>query len=441
MRIFPFFPILFLLTLPMRTPAQPAVAAATRFGEDSLLVRYRAMALACDDDLKSATRRIEACAELERAARAGRIPTLSAGGDFRYTGRPLTYSTDLPGVGPLTFEGQNWKYGASATLSQPLYTGGRITAEIRRAESGTRMSEAERELLRSELCYRVDVQYWTTVARRERMTVAGEQLEAVADLERIVRERVEAGLCDRQELLTVEVKHNEARYRLLQTQSDFETSRMALNALIGRPLDAGTAVGSVLPEVEPGASGLSGAALHPGVRLAQERIEYERTLLRFNDARYKPQLQFGANAGYFAPGYDFRPDLSPNYTLYAQVSVPIFQGGRRHRERRAAEHRIDMAADALHRVETDLDLETRTARTALEQAGERVVLAASSLAKAFENERRTAEKYAEGAVSVSEVIDAQLYRQTAQEQYVAAKAEARMHHAELLKATDAYRFR
>ena len=52
-------------------------------------MRYRRMALDYDDDLKAAAKRIEACTELERAARAGRIPTLSVGGDFRYTGNPL----------------------------------------------------------------------------------------------------------------------------------------------------------------------------------------------------------------------------------------------------------------------------------------------------------------------------------------------------------------
>lgn len=433
MRFFPVISALFLLVSVGEAAAQSA--------EDSLLVCYRRMALDSDDDLKAAAKRIEACNELERAARAGRIPTLSAGGDFRYTGNPLEYSTELPGVGPLTFQGQNWKYGASATLSQPLYTGGRISGTIRMSESETRMSEAQRELLRSEVCYRVDVQYWTAVAHRERVAVAEEYLGVVADLERIVRERVEAGLCDRQELLTVEVRHNEARYRLLQARSDFETGRMALNALIGEPLDAETPVGEVLPEVEPGAAGLSGAGLHPAVRLAQERIDWERSALCVSDAAYKPQLHFAANGGYFAPGYDFRPDLSPNYTLYAQLSVPIFQGGKRRRERRAAEYRIGMASDALHRVETDLDLETRTARTALDEAQERVTLAASSLTKALENEHRALEKYTEGAISISEVIDAQIYRQTAQENLVAAKTAARMHYAGLLKATDTYRFR
>lgn len=70
-----------------------------------------------------------------------------------------------------------------------------------------------------------------------------------------------------------------------------------------------------------------------------------------------------------------------------------------------------------------------------------MALAASSLEKAVENERRATEKYVEGAISISEVIDAQLYRQTAQENLVSAKEAARLHFAELLKATDGYRFR
>lgn len=126
MRFFPVILNLFLLVTVGQAAAQSA--------EDSLLVRYRRMALDYDDDLKAAAKRIEACNELEHAARAGRVPTLSAGGDFRYAGNPLEYSTELPGVGPLTLEGQHWKYGASATLSQPLYTGGRIAGAIRMAE-------------------------------------------------------------------------------------------------------------------------------------------------------------------------------------------------------------------------------------------------------------------------------------------------------------------
>lgn len=423
--------ILYALLFAAAALAQPAPA-------DSLLARYRQMALEYNDDLKAAARNIEAGLEFERAARADRTPALSAGADFKYTGNPLELSAELPGLGPLTFEGQDLNYGASATLLQPVYTGGRIIEAIRLAKSQTLVAEAERELLRSSVCYQVDVQYWTAVARYELMTVADDFLRAVTDLERIVRERVEAGAADRQELLTVEVKRNEAEYRYLQAKSDFEVGLMALNSLIGLPLDTETRIGEAVLPVENVAESISDAPLRPELRIAQEQIEITKRSMLLNDAQYKPQLYVGANGGIYAPGYDFRPDLSPNYSLYAQVSVPIFHGGKRRREKSAYEHRIGMAADRLHKTEMTLELKTRTAWTSLTQAEQRVELAQSSLGKAEENERRATEKYEEGAISIADVIDAQVYRQTAQTNYVTAKAAAQLHFADLIKAANGY---
>ena len=409
--------------------------AAQPASTDSLLMRYRQMALEYNDDLKAAVRNIEASMELERAARADRTPTLSAGADFKYTGNPLELSAELPGVGPLTFEGQDLNYGASVTLLQPVYTGGRIIEAIRLAESQTLVAEAEQELLHSSVCYQVDVQYWTAVARYELMTVADEFLRSVTDLERIVRERVEAGAADRQEL-----KRNEAEYRCLQAENDFKVGLMALNSLVGLPLDNATPVGEQVAAVD-GAAVADNSLLRPELRIAEERIGMARSSMRLNDAQYKPQLYVGANGGFYAPGYDFRPDLSPNYSLYAQVSVPIFHGGKRRREKRAYTYRVDMATDFLQKERLAVELETATARTSFAEAERRVALAHSSLSKAEENERRATEKYEEGAISIADVIDAQVYRQTAQTNHVAAKAAVQLHWAELLKAVNGYTVR
>ena len=213
------------------------------------------------------------------------------------------------------------------------------------------------------------------------MTVADEFLRSVTDLERIVRERVD------------------------------------------------------------GAAVADNSLLRPELRIAEERIGMARSSMRLNDAQYKPQLYVGANGGFYAPGYDFRPDLSPNYSLYAQVSVPIFHGGKRRREKRAYTYRVDMATDFLQKERLAVELETATARTSFAEAERRVALAHSSLSKAEENERRATEKYEEGAISIADVIDAQVYRQTAQTNHVAAKAAVQLHWAELLKAVNGYTVR
>ena len=65
---------------------------------------------------------------------------------------------------------------------------------------------------------------------------------------------------------------------------------------------------------------------------------------------------------------------------------------------------------------------------------EQVQLTGNSLDKARENERMALERYAEGKVSVVEVIEAQNYRQESQTNNVEAKVSAPGHYSALQKA-------
>lgn len=90
------------------------------------------MAVEYKHDLKAADKHISASIELEKAARKDLRPKLSGDANFQYTGNPIQLTLDLPSMqNPLTFEGKDMKYGASLTLLQPVYTGGRLLETIR----------------------------------------------------------------------------------------------------------------------------------------------------------------------------------------------------------------------------------------------------------------------------------------------------------------------
>ena len=202
--------------------------------QSSLLEKYRAMALEYNHDLKAAEKSISVSLELEKSVRADLKPKLGAGGNFQYTGNPMELSVNVPSAGrSLSFEGKNMQYGLSMSLSQPLYTGGRVLESIRIARSQQTMAFQQAEVVRTAVCYQTDIQYWNTVARQEVVEVASEFCTSMAALVKTIRERVEAGLVDPQDLLMAEVKLNEAEYRLLQAKSNFETGRMALNSIVG----------------------------------------------------------------------------------------------------------------------------------------------------------------------------------------------------------------
>ena len=411
--------------------------------QSTLLEKYRTMALDYNHDLKAAEKNIAASMEVEKSARADLKPKLSGAASFQYTGNPMELTLDIPSIGlSKTVEGKNLNYGGSLSILQPVYTGGRVLESIRMAQHQQALVGNQAKALNDAVCYQTDIQYWSAVARQEIVDVAEDFRNSIAALVKTIKERVEVGLVDPQDLLMAEVKLNEAEYQLLQAQSNFETGRMALNSMIGVRLEQPTELDAQIPIVVVSDSlWLSTGMGRPEIQMAYDKIRIAESTKKLNDSQFKPQFYVGVEGSYSSPGYNFKKDLDPNYAVYAKVSVPIFEWGKRRSEKRVSSFRIGMAEDNLNKVVDRVELEVSVARKALSQAIERVRLSESSLAKAEENEAKAVERYNEGKVSVVEVIDAQTYRQTSQVNYVQAKAAAQGHYSELIKALLSYDYR
>ena len=411
--------------------------------QSTLLEKYRTMALDYNHDLKAAEKNIAASMEVEKSARADLKPKLSGAASFQYTGNPMELTLDIPSIGlSKTVEGKNLNYGGSLSILQPVDTGGRVLESIRMAQHQQALVGNQAKALNDAVCYQTDIQYWSAVARQEIVDVAEDFRNSIAALVKTIKERVEVGLVDPQDLLMAEVKLNEAEYQLLQAQSNFETGRMALNSMIGVRLEQPTELDAQIPIVVVSDSlWLSTGMGRPEIQMAYDKIRIAESTKKLNDSQFKPQFYVGVEGSYSSPGYNFKKDLDPNYAVYAKVSVPIFEWGKRRSEKRVSSFRIGMAEDNLNKVVDRVELEVSVARKALSQAIERVRLSESSLAKAEENEAKAVERYNEGKVSVVEVIDAQTYRQTSQVNYVQAKAAAQGHYSELIKALHSYDYR
>lgn len=409
---------------------------------DSLLLNYRMMALQYNHDLKAAEKNISASIEMEKAAHADLKPKLSAGADFQYTGNPLELTIDMPAQGiNKTFQGRDLRYGASLTLLQPVYTGGQLIESIRMAQHQHSLTGKQAELIGFSVCYQTDIQYWSTVARGEIVRVTTDYRNSIASLVQTIQERVEVGLVDPQDLLMAEVKLNEAEFQLLQAQNNFETGRMALNSLIGIQLDFPSELSNYIPPIASDDALLwKEYYTRPEIGIAEDKIKIAESSLKLNSSKYKPQLFVGVDGSYSSPGYDFKKDLDPNYAVYAKLSIPIFEWGKRRNEKRSYSFKVGMATDNLNKVEDAVNLEIQTAQLSLLKAIERIHLSESSLIKALENEQKALERYAEGKNSIIEVIEAQTYRQTAEINNVQARASAQGHYSELIKAKGQYNY-
>ncbi|MGL4410601.1 MAG: TolC family protein [Bacteroidales bacterium] len=405
-----------------------------------LLDEYRKMALEYNHDLKSAQKSISASMELVKSAKDDLKPKIDGSANFGYTGNPMELSLEMPSLPtPLSFRGQEMQYGAALSLMQPLYTGGRVLASIKQAEQQQSLSSNRFDMVRSEVCFQTDVQYWSCVASVELLSIFNSSYESIKRLQEIVKDRVEVGIADPQDLLMVEVNLNNSHYQLLKSKNEATSNRMALNSLIGNDLDSDITIDQqISPSIDPTLISSGEIEERADIRMAYDNIEIQKSALKINDSKYKPQLLVGAEGSYSSPGYNFKSDLDPNYAIYAKISVPIFHWGKRRSDKRAYNYQVAIAQDNLEKVKDKSELEIENSKKNLNESVKIVEITSNSLDKAQENEQKSIERYNEGKVSIVEVIDAQLYRFNTEVNYVQAKLSMQISLAELQRALNAY---
>ena len=155
--------------------------------------------------------------------------------------------------------------------------------------------------------------------------------------------------------------------------------------------------------------------------------------MKLENSQFLPHLSVGVDGSYAAPGYDFTADMDWNYAIYAKLSIPLYEWGKRKNVRRAGNYQVRMAKENYSKVVDQVYLETETAGYAYRQAVEQVLLTEKSLEKAAESESISLDNYREGRISIVEVINAQLYHLQARVNYIQSKLKA------LVSRSDYYR--
>lgn len=395
-------------------------------------LEYRNMALEYSHSLNSARHATAMSIYMEDARKADFLPKLTGSANFKYTGNPMELNTSIPELGiPLSFQGQDMKYGAYLTLYQPVYSGGAISANYRKASLEKETAHLTERLTAEEISYDADILYWNNVALRETRQVISEYKNSMSELVGIVSERVDAGLIDRNELLMAEVRYNDAEYQELKIKSDEEISRYALNSFAGIPYQDTIATDETVHALFE-TENMDGDDIDkiifskPEYRIAGNEILISEQEKKIADSQFLPQIGIGIDGSYSSPGYNFKSDMDLNYAVYANLSFNILEWGKRFMIRNAMDQKTEMARINQEKIYDELKLQIVTAYHAYCRATEKVALTYNSLKKAEESKEIDLEKYKEGEISILEVIDSQLYYQQTQINHIQSKLDAQL---------------
>ncbi len=375
-----------------------AILGVASLSAQTSVEAYRDEVVAYSHELLQADAAIEGADADLRYSRKARLPSLTTSGsvelDFRHD----------EGVRP-------WNWMRRADIKQPIYEGGALRADVRKAELRLDISEEQLRQLGFDLCFEAEATYWALSRAEIYRRAVADFRNIVGSLRDVVARRFAEGYTSKSDLLQVESRLSDAEYQLSAAEQQYELALHNFNVLRGvEPTQPVVLRSSILDSMAmPRRCGQEMIEHHPDYEISLSERELSRWAIRSAGARFLPSIGvtlYGytqprqphmAGGGMFADG-----------GVVLSMTTPIFHFRQRREAMRSAESSYRIAQLNVESVADRLRLEESNGWTNLLTTYSRVRAIRRNLELAEENLRISTYAYGEGSVTILDVMQAQI---------------------------------
>jgi len=332
-------------------------------------------------------------------------------------------------------------FAGAVTLTQPVFMGGQIKALNEIAGYGEQLAKAARNSLTQNVVYAVDEAYWLVVSLKEKRRLAESYVNLVDTLRYDVQAMLDEGVATRSDLLTVEVKFNEAKISLTKVDNGLTLSRMALAQLCGLPVNTQMELddeelrhaSSVQPDIS--------CNLYE-VYSRRQDLEVIRQGINMLKGREKlamgemlPKIAVIGAYSFSNPNVidGFRKRFGGGFSIGAAVTIPIWHWGGNYKKYKAAKAQTTAQRLLLEDTEEKVSLQVSQARFSFDEAKKTYDMTVTNMNKADENLRQAELGFKEGVLTANDVIGAQTAWLKANSEKIDAEIGIRLCHTYLSK--------
>ena len=376
------------------------------------LEEYRTSVMEYSWLLKMRNSQSEEARENVGRAKTGFLPSLSANGSFGLQFR------DVKGV-------RRWDFSLQPQIIQTLYAGGAVRAAVKTAEMDYDIALCNEAFAMLDVGYAAEHTYWTLSAMEQYLASVRRYVDIIRSLKQLVDARFAEGYIAKGDVLQIDSRLSEALYELSVAEQNYSVAKNNFNILRGVDLATEVQLSQSISDSIPLPVRVefdNVVASRPDFAAADLACGRAEVAVRAARAPYNPQLSVGVG-GRWAP---YTPNKTGqtevNGSLFAQVSVPIFHWGERHRVVVAARERQRQSTLALQQLYDDILREEMNGWVNLVDSSAQVEASMRSMVIAGENLEISTYAYNEGVASVLDVLQAQiswlqLYTNTITAQY------------------------
>jgi outer membrane protein TolC len=320
--------------------------------------------------------------------------------------------TQMGGALPSNLElklGEKNNYLASFSLAQPVFTGGKIIQQYKISKYLENIAQQTASSTEEEIIEKTDEYYYKLLSVKEKINLAQKYVDMIKSHLNDLNNMQEAGLITQNEILKAKVKLNEAELNLFKAQNGYTLASMALNQIIGNPLNT---------EISPADSVITITEIDYNKLNPQKRSEIAmlENLIKINNSlknvafsSYLPNIVLQANYAFINPNpfNSFENEFGSTWQINLVGQWEIFHANERYHRLSEAKHAERIAQYKLDDAKEMIQLDIEQNKLKLNEALKRVEMTNTGVKQAEDNLRICNDKFKEGLISASEVLDAQ----------------------------------
>lgn len=357
-------------------------------------------------------------------------------------GQPIPSEVAVIPKEAMSFDTRNVFFGAF-TLTQPVYLGGSIRALNQIAKYGEGMARSIKNAAEQEVVYSVDEAYWQVVSLMEKRSLAQSFVNLVDSLRYNVNEMMKEGVATRSDVLSVDVKYNEACIMLTKVDNGLSLSRMALAQICGLPVDTPLTLADEASDglgadmTIPGSNMADVYARRPDLETLRQGISLMKSKENLSLSSMLPKVvAFGAYS-FSNPNVNngFEKKFGGGFSVGAMLTVPLWHWGGDYNRYRASKAQTRAQELMLKDMEEKVDLQVSQARYSYNEAFKTYSMTQANMKSARENLQNAELAFKEGVLTTDDVLAAQTAWLQAKSELIDSQIGIRLCHTYLSKVT------
>ncbi len=381
-------------------------------------------------------------------ARSGFLPNLSFDAGYTRLGvrpsfqMPFSFIFEDSVIRPVPTpmevkQGFNDNYSLGLTLTQPIFTWGKIKKSYDISLLSHKVTKQEYEREKQQVGLDVKTSFYQLILAKELIKVREEAIDNLKEHLRVVEARFNAGQASEFELLRAKVELSNAYPPLTQAKNLMDLGTNAFKNLLGIDLKTPIELKGQL-SYEPIQVNLSQAeenALKQRIELSSLFLQKDITkeALDIVKTTHRPSLAGFGTFQYMNPFYSVQ-EWDYDWKVGLSVSMPLFDGFSTRSKIQQAKSDLAELDILQEQIEEGIKLEVRQAISDLKLAEENIFSQEENVDQAKKALEIAKVQYAEGLITSLEEMDTQLALTLAQTNYLSALTDYLIAKAKFYKA-------